>query len=131
MRKCATIYSYMRMQLVIYDFATASFWISLNMRKIWFYFLSVYLPPYLRVGEMSYSFFWYWMETMRSVSTHVEGSGALPFSTSRKWLMYSSALLMHCRPKQLILGGFRTEAEFMNVQFLVRFLGIISLSSQT
>jgi hypothetical protein len=77
---------------------------------------------------MSYSFFWYWMETMRSVSTHVEGSGALPLSTSRKWLMYSSALLMHCRPtQQLIQAGFTTEAEFMNVQFLGVILRVLRL----
>jgi hypothetical protein len=42
MRKCLVIYtvqySMMRL-LVIYDFATAPFWISLNMRKILFSFL--------------------------------------------------------------------------------------------
>ncbi len=32
----------MRRPLVIYDFATAPFWISLYMRKIWFSFLSVH-----------------------------------------------------------------------------------------
>jgi hypothetical protein len=32
----------MRRPLVIYDFATAPFWISLYMRKILFSFLSVY-----------------------------------------------------------------------------------------
>jgi hypothetical protein len=34
--------SYMRSLLVIYDFATAPFWISICMRKIVFSFLSVY-----------------------------------------------------------------------------------------
>ncbi len=43
MRKCANISPYMRRPLVIYDFATAPFWISLYMRKIWFSFLSVQL----------------------------------------------------------------------------------------
>ena len=33
-RKCANISSYMRRPLVIYDFATAPFWISLYMRKM-------------------------------------------------------------------------------------------------
>ncbi len=42
MRKCANIFPYMRRQFIIYDFATASFWISLYMRKIWFSFFSVY-----------------------------------------------------------------------------------------
>ena len=41
MKKCANISPYMRRPLVIYDFATAPLWISLYMRKIWF-FLSVY-----------------------------------------------------------------------------------------
>ncbi len=40
-RNCANISPYMRRPLVIYDFATAPFWISLYMRKIWFSFLSV------------------------------------------------------------------------------------------
>jgi hypothetical protein len=34
---------YMRRPLVIYDFATAPFWISLYLRKVLFSFLSVYL----------------------------------------------------------------------------------------
>jgi hypothetical protein len=42
MRKCANISPYLRRQLVIYDFATAAFLISLYMRKILFSFLSVY-----------------------------------------------------------------------------------------
>ncbi len=41
MRKCANIQSYIRRPLVIYDFATAPFWISLYMREILFPFLSV------------------------------------------------------------------------------------------
>ncbi len=44
MRKCANISPYMRRPLVIYDFATAPFWISLYMRKIWFSFLFFLLP---------------------------------------------------------------------------------------
>ena len=52
MRKCANISPYMRRPLVIYDFATAPFWISLYMRKILFYFLSVYWILYKR-------FFWF------------------------------------------------------------------------
>ncbi len=42
MRKCANISPYMRRPLVIYDFATAPFRISLYIRQIWFSFLSVY-----------------------------------------------------------------------------------------
>ncbi len=41
MRERANISPYMRRPLVIYDFATAPFWISLYMRKILFSFLSV------------------------------------------------------------------------------------------
>ncbi len=41
MRKCANIPPYMWRPLVIYDFATAPFWISLHIRKIWFSFLIV------------------------------------------------------------------------------------------
>ncbi len=41
MRKCENISPYMRRPLVIYDFATALFWISSYMRIILFYFLSV------------------------------------------------------------------------------------------
>ncbi len=37
------ISSYIRQTFLIYNFATAPFWISLYMRKIWF-FLSVYIP---------------------------------------------------------------------------------------
>jgi hypothetical protein len=37
-RKCGNISPYMRRPLVIYDYATAPFWISLYMRKIWFSF---------------------------------------------------------------------------------------------
>ncbi len=36
--KCANISPYMRRPLVIYDFATAPFWISLYMRKICLFF---------------------------------------------------------------------------------------------
>ncbi len=42
MGKYLRIYSYIRKPFLIYDFATAPFWISLHMRKIWFSFLSVY-----------------------------------------------------------------------------------------
>jgi hypothetical protein len=42
MRKCANISSSMRRLLVINDFATAPFWISLYMRKILFSFLLVH-----------------------------------------------------------------------------------------
>jgi hypothetical protein len=38
MRKCENISPYMKRPLVIYDFATAPFWITLYMRKIWFSF---------------------------------------------------------------------------------------------
>ncbi len=41
MRKCANIQSYMRRPLVMYDFATAPFWIFLCMGKFCFIFLSV------------------------------------------------------------------------------------------
>ena len=43
MRKCANISPYMKRPLVIYDYATAPFWISWYMWKIWFSFLSVFL----------------------------------------------------------------------------------------
>ncbi len=46
MRKCVNISPYMRRLLVIYDFATAPFWISLHMKKVGFSFLSVYLVQY-------------------------------------------------------------------------------------
>ncbi len=39
------ISSYIRKPFFTYDFATASLWISLYMRKIWFSFLSVYTVP--------------------------------------------------------------------------------------
>ncbi len=42
MRKCANISPYMRKPLLIYDFATAPFWISFYMGKFYFLFLSVY-----------------------------------------------------------------------------------------
>jgi hypothetical protein len=50
MRKCAKISPYMRRPLVTYDFATVPFWISLHMRKILFYFLSVYF-------DLAFAFF--------------------------------------------------------------------------
>jgi hypothetical protein len=43
MRKCVNISPYIRRPLVIYDFATAPFRVSLYMRKILFSFLSVHL----------------------------------------------------------------------------------------
>ncbi len=49
-RKYANIWSYLRRPLVIYDFATAPFWISLYMRKILFSFYSCY-------RENSYNYF--------------------------------------------------------------------------
>jgi len=45
MRKSFLIYEEMRKYFPIYDFATASFWISSYMSKIWFSFLSVYVVP--------------------------------------------------------------------------------------
>ncbi len=42
MGKYLRISSYIRKPFLIYDFATASLWISLYMRKIWFSFLSVH-----------------------------------------------------------------------------------------
>jgi hypothetical protein len=42
MVKYLRIFSYIRKSFLIYDFATASFWIILYMRKILIYFLSVY-----------------------------------------------------------------------------------------
>ncbi len=42
--KYLPISSYIRKPFLIYDFATAPLWISLYIRKIWFYFLSVYDP---------------------------------------------------------------------------------------
>ena len=42
MTKYLRISSYIRKPFLIYDFATAPSWISLYMRKILFYFLSVY-----------------------------------------------------------------------------------------
>ncbi len=44
MVKYFCISSYIRTPFLIYDFATAPFWISLYMRKISFSFLSVYCP---------------------------------------------------------------------------------------
>ncbi len=41
MRKCANIKSYLRRPSVIYDFATAPFWISLYVWKFFFFFFSV------------------------------------------------------------------------------------------
>jgi hypothetical protein len=42
MGKYFRISSYIRKPFLIYDFASAPLWISLYMRKILFYFLSVY-----------------------------------------------------------------------------------------
>ncbi len=41
MKKCENISLYLRRPLAINDFATAPFWISWNIRKIWFSLLSV------------------------------------------------------------------------------------------
>jgi hypothetical protein len=41
----------MRRPLVIYDFAPATFWISLNMMKLLFTFLSLHGPSHLMVNE--------------------------------------------------------------------------------
>ncbi len=46
MRKYIVIYEE---ALIIYDFATAPFWISLYMRKILFSFLSVHIITYITV----------------------------------------------------------------------------------
>ncbi len=49
-------FSYIRKPFLIYDFATAPIWISLCMRKILFYFLSVYYDyQYVRIhGTIGY-----------------------------------------------------------------------------
>ncbi len=46
MTKYLRIFSYARQPFLIYDFATAPIWISLYLKKILFYFLSVYSPDY-------------------------------------------------------------------------------------
>ncbi len=50
-RKCANTSPYMRRPLVIYDLATAPFWISLNMRKLWFSLLSVRGPSLVELYQ--------------------------------------------------------------------------------
>jgi hypothetical protein len=49
MRKCVNtcISPYIRRPLDIYDFATASFWISLCMGKIWFSFFLLFISVYI------------------------------------------------------------------------------------
>ena len=44
MAKYLCISSYIKKPFILYDFPTAPFWISLYMREILFYFLSVYYP---------------------------------------------------------------------------------------
>ncbi len=56
MRKCANIQSYMRRPLVIYDFAPDPFLISLNMRKIFFYFLTVYETITQETMQLGYGY---------------------------------------------------------------------------
>ncbi len=51
MEKYLRISSYIRKPFLIYDFATASLWISLYMRKIWFSFLSVYTVQYTGISR--------------------------------------------------------------------------------
>jgi hypothetical protein len=51
MGKYFRISSYIRKHFLIYDFTTAPFWISLYMRKILFYFLSVRWNRYIRRGS--------------------------------------------------------------------------------
>ncbi len=56
MRKCTNISPYMRRLLVIYDFATAPFWIFVYMRKIIFSFLSVYSRTVFRKYSSTMSY---------------------------------------------------------------------------
>ncbi len=65
--ECANISPHMRRPLVIHDFATAPFWISLCMRKIWFSFLLVYLMCVLARGVSE------WVEDVFSPSDNISG----------------------------------------------------------
>ncbi len=59
-RKRANISPYMRRPLVIYDFATALFWISLYMRKVWFYFYQCILPSSSLFWDLGVRISWGW-----------------------------------------------------------------------
>ncbi len=58
--------------LIIYDFATAPFWISLNMRKIWFPFLSVYSKNGWDLAE--------WLERLTANAPVATVLGSIPAS---------------------------------------------------
>ncbi len=58
MRKYANISPFMRRPLVIYNYATAPFWISSFMRKIWFPFLSVHNAVHTNLRTLTKSVGW-------------------------------------------------------------------------
>ncbi len=60
MGKYLRVSSYIRKPFLIYDFATAPLWISLNMMKIWFYFLSVYTCLSFALSSLRLSVFVFW-----------------------------------------------------------------------
>ncbi len=90
MRKYFPIYC-MRRPLVICDFATAPFWISLYMRKIWFSFLSVHCssavhPPCCTIYADSS-----WsngpIPAVKSQITHTTGGGGGGPPKSKWWFV--------------------------------------------
>ncbi len=94
MRECANIQSYIRRPLVIFDFSTAPFWISLYMRKIQFSFLSV------QVRSCLYFTFKGWHIYVYSIRAIVRLCG-VPYrveSTSPSTSAYPLLTLAHSHP---------------------------------
>ncbi len=94
MRKCANILPYMRRPLVIYDFATAPFRISLYLRKNFFFFISAQssrrtaiIRPFShtrnKISKEDHAFYWRrnWPHPPSPVSQHISNGGFSPSQT--------------------------------------------------
>ncbi len=108
MRKCANISPSMRRPLVIYDFATAPFWISLYMRKILFSFYSLWIQrPFI-----------FWTESP-FISCSFPGEGNMCLCC---W-EYRSC----CTPRQPWCWNFRTIYTVKKSLFVLAFRHKIAL----
>ncbi len=103
MRKCGNISLYMRRPLVIYDFATAPFWISSYMRKIWFSFYQCRgIPIARRLGTCWRRCCW-----MRRTAFSSRGPSQLFFKSSMlcsvtSWVVFHSIFCFTSFSGQLV-----------------------------
>jgi hypothetical protein len=85
MGKYLRVSSYMRKPFIIYDFATAPLWISLYMRKILFYFLSVLHQDFQMLWSYGISLCLTW--ALESLQKDFQMLGSYGISLSLTWAL--------------------------------------------